>query len=144
MLFRSCNTKFSTGLCNGYNCQSCGRWLCVKCAVIEESQVVKTNGDYREVVIKSCKFCNGFGGVKYDGGRRNIEKVYPSKSPRDSPEPPSPFFSGELIQSDRLAHYFKSRDCRYPPLVVSRRAVTSFSAHPSLVFVRRSPSRYIF
>ena len=43
-----CSSKFSTGLCNGYYCQSCGRWLCVKCAVIEESQLVKTNGDYRK------------------------------------------------------------------------------------------------
>lgn len=142
-----CNSNFS-GLFNGYHCQSCGRWSCVKCArgyespaVAIESHGVRSNGDYSES-IKSCKFCIGFR-VKREGGRKNSEKVHPSESPRESPEPPSPSFSGESIQSDRLAHYLESRDCGYSPLAVSNRSrsMTSFSAHPSPVSIRHSPSR---
>ncbi|XP_015578964.3 putative 1-phosphatidylinositol-3-phosphate 5-kinase FAB1C [Ricinus communis] len=124
-----CNTNFTAGLCNGYNCRSCGRWLCVKCAVIEESQVVKSNGDHSEG-IKSCKFCNGIP-MRREGGRKSSEKVYPSDSPRESPEPPSPSYSGESVQSDRLSHYLESRDCGYSPLAVSSRSMTSFTAHNS-------------
>ncbi|KAJ9135799.1 hypothetical protein P3X46_032935 [Hevea brasiliensis] len=139
-----CNTNF-TGLFNGYHCQSCGRWLCIKCArgyespAVIESSDVKSNADYRDG-IKSCKFCIGFH-VKREGGRRNSEKVHPSESPRESPETPSPSFGGESIQSDNLARYLESRDSGYSPLPVTSRSMTSFSAHPSLVSDRHSPSR---
>ncbi|XP_065856186.1 putative 1-phosphatidylinositol-3-phosphate 5-kinase FAB1C [Euphorbia lathyris] len=132
-----CNRNFS-GFFNGYNCQCCGRWLCVKCAGgcesgadVIESNVAKRNGDYRDI-MKSCKFCNG---------RKNNEKVYPSESPRDSPEPPSPSFSGDSIHSDRLVHYLESRDCGFSPLAVTSRSMNSFSPHPSPVSLRHSPSR---
>ncbi|XP_050235071.1 putative 1-phosphatidylinositol-3-phosphate 5-kinase FAB1C [Mercurialis annua] len=133
-----CYTNFSVGLYNGYTCLSCGRWLCVKCVVVEEdeSQVeVRSKGDYCGESIKSCKICNGFRVRGGDGGGKNSEKVHPSvESPRESPEPPSPCFSGESIQSDRW-------DFGYSPVAVSSRSRTSFSAHPSLLSVGGSPSR---
>ncbi|KAF2323995.1 hypothetical protein GH714_005904 [Hevea brasiliensis] len=73
-------------------------------------------------------------------GGRNSEKVHPSESPRESPETPSPSFGGESIQSDNLARYLESRDSGYSPLPVTSRSMTSFSAHPSLVSDRHSPS----
>ncbi|WCJ33529.1 1-phosphatidylinositol-3-phosphate 5-kinase FAB1B [Euphorbia peplus] len=131
-----CSRNFSRFF-NGYNCQCCGRWLCVKCCesgvdvVVVESNGAKKNGDCRDS-IKSCKFCNG---------RKSNEKVYPSESPRDSPEPPSPSFSGDSIHSDRLVHYLESRDGGFSPLAVTSRSMTSFSPHASPVSLRHSPSR---
>lgn len=139
-----CNTSF-TGLSSGHHCLSCGRWLCIKCArayeapAVIESSDVKSNGDFRDS-IKSCKFCIGLH-VKHEGGRKNSEKVHPSESPRESPEPPSPSFSGESIRSDNLSPYLESRDSVYSPLAVTTRSMTSFSAHPSLLSHRNSPSR---
>ncbi|KAF2316762.1 hypothetical protein GH714_042103 [Hevea brasiliensis] len=140
-----CNTNL-TGLYNGYHCQSCGRWFCVKCArgydyrdVVIESNDMKSNGDYKDC-IKSCKLCIGFR-VKREGGRKNSEKVHPSESPRESPEPPSPSFRGHSVRSDHRAHSFYSRDCGYSPLAVTSRSMISFSAHPSLVSDRHSSSR---
>ncbi|CAK7326721.1 unnamed protein product [Dovyalis caffra] len=124
---------------DGYHCQSCGKWLCFNCMRGYESTDVKSNGDFGDA-IKSCKFCNGVT-VKRDGGRKNSEKVHPTDSPGGSPEPPSPSFSAESIQSDRLVHYLESRDCGFSPNAITTRSMTSFSAHPSPVSVRRSSSR---
>ncbi|KDP38042.1 hypothetical protein JCGZ_04685 [Jatropha curcas] len=137
-----CNTGFTRPF-NGYRCQSCGRWSCVNCARGYESPAVVIESDdvkskYREG-IKSCKFCIGFR-VKNEGGRKNSEKVHPSESPRESPEPPSPSFSGESLQTDRLAHYLESRDCGYSSLAVTG-SMVSFSAHASPVSIHHSPSR---
>uniref|UniRef100_A0A3N7FK44 1-phosphatidylinositol-3-phosphate 5-kinase n=2 Tax=Populus trichocarpa TaxID=3694 RepID=A0A3N7FK44_POPTR len=119
---------------NGYHCQSCGKWLCFNCM-----RGYQSNGDFGEA-IKSCKFCNGVT-VKRDGGRKNSDKVHPTDSPRGSPEPPSPSFSAEPIHSDRLPLYLESRDCGFSPNAITTRSMTSFSAHPSPVSVRRSSSR---
>ncbi|KAF2316768.1 hypothetical protein GH714_042109 [Hevea brasiliensis] len=100
---------------------------------------MKSNGDYKDC-IKSCKLCIGFR-VKREGGRKNSEKVHPSESPRESPEPPSPSFRGHSVRSDHRAHSFYSRDCGYSPLAVTSRSMISFSAHPSLVSDRHSSSR---
>ncbi|XP_031255802.1 putative 1-phosphatidylinositol-3-phosphate 5-kinase FAB1C [Pistacia vera] len=135
-----CDTKLNES-CNGYHCQSCGRWLCRRCNQSTES------GES----IKTCKFCNGIS-VRHGCGRKNSEKVHPSVSPRESPEPPSPSFcsekndcsvNSESVQIDRLAHYLEFRDCGYSPHAMTSRSqsMTSFSAQPSPVSVRRSPSR---
>ncbi|XP_061976634.1 putative 1-phosphatidylinositol-3-phosphate 5-kinase FAB1C isoform X2 [Populus nigra] len=124
---------------NGYHCQSCGKRSCFNCMRGYQSDVVNCNGDFGEA-IKYCKFCNGVT-VKRDGGRKNNEKVHPTDSPRGSPEPPSPSFSAASIQSDHLVHYLESRDCGFSPNTISSRSMTSFSAHPSPVSVRRSSSR---
>lgn len=98
--------------------------------------------------FKACKFCDGII-VRHGCGRKYSEKVHPSVSPQEGPEPPSPSFStektdcsqrSELVQSDRLAHYLESR---YSPdaLTSQSQSMTSFSAHPPPVSVRRSPSR---
>lgn len=133
-----CEAKFSQS-CNGYCCQGCGRWLCGKCN--------HSNVESKEN-FKACKFCNGII-VRQGCGRKYSEKVHPSVSPQEGPEPPSPSFStektdcsqrSELVQSDRLAHYLESR---YSPdaLTSQSQSMTSFSAHPPPVSVRRSPSR---
>ncbi|KAI5573739.1 hypothetical protein BDE02_10G100900 [Populus trichocarpa] len=124
---------------NGYHCQSCGKWSCFNCMRGYQSNVVNCNGDFGEA-IKYCKFCNGVT-VKRDGGSKNNEKVHPTDSPRGSPEPPSPSCSAASIQSDHLVHYLESRDCGFSPNTISSRSMTSFSAHPSPVSVRRSSSR---
>ncbi|KAF9673979.1 hypothetical protein SADUNF_Sadunf10G0080100 [Salix dunnii] len=124
---------------NGYHCQSCGKWFCFNCMRGYQSNVVKSKGDFGEA-IKYCKSCNGVT-VESDGERKNNEKVHPTDSPRGSPEPPSPSFSAASIQSDHLAHYLESRDYGFSPNTIKSRSVTSFSAHPSPVSVRRSPSR---
>ncbi|KAJ6982029.1 1-phosphatidylinositol-3-phosphate 5-kinase FAB1C isoform X1 [Populus alba x Populus x berolinensis] len=124
---------------NGYHCQSCGKWSCFNCMRGYQFNVVNCNADFGEA-IKYCKFCNGVT-VKRDGGRKNDEKVHPTDSPRGSPEPPSPSFSAASIQSDHLAHYLESRGCGFSPNTITSRSMTSFSAHPSPVSVRRSSSR---
>ncbi|KAJ4843400.1 hypothetical protein Tsubulata_013306 [Turnera subulata] len=136
-----CDTK-SSELCNGYHCQGCGRWLCAKCVRGHDSNIVSRSvgADDSGPSLKSCKFCNRVG-VRRDAGRKNSEKVYPSISPRESPEPPSPSFSGESIHSDRLGHYLESHDGGYSPSGITSRSMTSISAHPSPVSVRRSSSR---
>ncbi|XP_044488390.1 putative 1-phosphatidylinositol-3-phosphate 5-kinase FAB1C [Mangifera indica] len=135
-----CDAKLNES-CNGYHCQSCGRWLCGRC----------NQGTESRESIKACKFCNGIS-VSYGCGRKNSEKVHPSVSPRESPEPPSPSLSSEKndcsvnsesVQSDRLAHYLEFRDCGYSLHAMTSRSqsMTSFSAQPSPVSVRCSPSR---
>ncbi|KAI9169308.1 hypothetical protein LWI28_010555 [Acer negundo] len=136
-----CAAKFSES-CNVYHCQSCGRWLCWKCCNDQRSSGVVVSS--RES-IKSCRFCDGIISARHGCGRKYCEKVHPSVSPRESPEPPSPSSStkGESGQSDRLAHYLESRDCGNSPQAVTSRSksMTSFSAHPSPISVCRSLSR---
>lgn len=136
-----CEAKFSES-CNGYCCQGCGRWMCGRCN--------HGNVESKES-IKACKFCDGII-VRHGCGRKYSEKVHPSVSPQESPEPPSPSFNtektdcsrrSELVQSDRLADFLESRDCGYSPDAVTSRSqsMISFSAHLPPVSVRRSPSR---
>lgn len=138
-----CDTNFA-GFFNGFHCQSCGKWLCAKCMkgyqcppVVVESNGVKSN-DCSGKTLNTCKFCNEVS-VKREGGRKNSEKVHPSESPRESPEPPSPSFSGESIHSDHLVQYLQSRVCGYSPLAVTSRSMISSIAHPSSFL--QSPSR---
>lgn len=141
-----CNTNTS-GIGHRYHCQSCGQWICGKCIQGGEWDGLKSSNEVGENTIKFCKFCSQVR-LRREGGRKCSEKVHPSASPRESPEPPSPCFSGEKIkcpaddestQSDHLSQYLESRDIGYSPHAV--KSMTSFSSHPSPVAVRRSRSR---
>lgn len=144
-----CNTDTS-GIGHRYHCQSCGRWICGKCIQGGEWDGLKSSNEVGENTIKFCKFCSQVI-LRREGGRKCSEKVHPSASPRESPEPPSPCFSGETIkcsaddestQSDHLSQYLEARDIGYSPHAV--KSMTSFSSHPSPVAVRPSCSRYAF
>ncbi|KAK4484175.1 hypothetical protein RD792_011396 [Penstemon davidsonii] len=97
--------------CTKYHCESCGRLLCENCAQSLATVDTMSHSNFAvESVfnIKSCKLCFELSPLS-DSARRCSGKVYP----RDSPEPPSPSFSGER-----------------------------FGVHsPSSPFVHRSPSR---
>ncbi|XP_007045106.2 PREDICTED: putative 1-phosphatidylinositol-3-phosphate 5-kinase FAB1C [Theobroma cacao] len=149
-----CDMKFADEFSHRYRCQSCGRWLCSECVERYESRVVvvvaaeqsanvKGNDFSRMMSVKSCKFCcDGVKARRESGGRKYCEKVHPSESPRESPEPPSPCsVNSESIKSDHLARYLEARDCRFSLQAVTGKSMTSFSAHPSPVSTRRSPSR---
>ncbi|OMO60574.1 Chaperonin Cpn60/TCP-1 [Corchorus capsularis] len=148
-----CDTKFVDGLSHRYRCQSCGRWLCSKCVesyessmvvvVDDQSDNVKCNDFSRMMSVKSCKFCcDGVNMRRESGGRKYCEKVHPSESPRESPEPPSPCsVNSDSMKSDRLAHYLEARDCGFSLQPVTSKSMTSFGAHPPPVSTRRSPCR---
>ena len=132
-----CNTS-SNEHSNGYHCDSCGRWVCLKCIKeLVSHHVVESTGVeqnvHSEEPIKLCMFC----GLPI----KISEKVHPADSPRESPEPPSPSFSGESIQGDRLARYLESRDCGYSPLSVTCNNMNAFGPLPCLASVRCSRSR---
>ncbi|KAL7240259.1 hypothetical protein ACSBR2_006008 [Camellia fascicularis] len=117
--------------CYKFHCQGCGRMLCVDCVRAYGSLDVvsgdaKSNVD-TQVVIKSCKFCSEIS-IRNEGERKCSDKIYPSESPRQSPEPPSPSFSGERLDG-------------YSPHALTRSSFTSFTDHSSSVSVRCSSSR---
>uniref|UniRef100_A0A5B6ZR21 1-phosphatidylinositol-3-phosphate 5-kinase n=1 Tax=Davidia involucrata TaxID=16924 RepID=A0A5B6ZR21_DAVIN len=119
-----CEMKF-TDTCLGYHCQSCGRVLCQNCVWGYGSLGIVASGNMKSIAeagidIKSCKFC--FLGRKYS------DKIYPSESPRQSPEPESPSSSSERFDG-------------YSPHAVTKSCITSFAGHPSPVSLRFSPSR---
>lgn len=133
-----CHANFTDAF-HRYHCQSCGRWFCGKCILGSESHRVETNGN----LVSCCKLCSEMQ-VRREVGRKYSEKVHPSVSPRESPEPPSPCFGGERIkcpaggesvQSDHFSRYIEARDYGHSPHAVASGSVTSFSAHPSPVSV---------
>ncbi|KAL8120754.1 putative 1-phosphatidylinositol-3-phosphate 5-kinase FAB1C [Apium graveolens] len=81
--------------CISYHCQRCGRMLCDNCVQLngcvgggvafEDSDSMSDVG----AVMNFCKFCSHISKSKRVG-RKFIEKVHPSESPRRSSEPPSP------------------------------------------------------
>ncbi|KAL0408953.1 UNVERIFIED_CONTAM: putative 1-phosphatidylinositol-3-phosphate 5-kinase FAB1C [Sesamum radiatum] len=77
--------------------------------------------------IKTCKLCVELGPLS-KAAQKCSGKIYPSDSPRQSPEPPSPSFSGE--RSDGQS-----------PHALTTNSNESFSDHPSPVSDHRSPSR---
>ena len=148
-----CDMKFVDEFSHRYRCQSCGRWLCSKCVeryespvVVDQSDNVKGNDFSRMMSVKSCKFCcDGVNARHENGGRKYCEKVHPSESPRESPEPPSPCsVNSGSIKSDHLAQYLEARDCGFSLHAVTGKSMISFSTHPSPVSTRRSPRRYTF
>ena len=120
-----------TDTCRKYHCQGCGRVLCGNCVWGFGSSGI-VSGDMKSTVnagvdIKSCKFCSDTS-IRNERDRKYSDKIYPSESPPQSPEPPSPCFSGERLDG-------------YSPGAM-RSSISSFTGHPSPVSVRRSPSRY--
>ncbi|KAM1520668.1 hypothetical protein ACFX10_011018 [Malus domestica] len=142
-----CNTN-TTGIGPRYHCQSCGRWICGKCIQGSEWDGIEISDEDGESSIKFCKFCS-LARLRKEGGRKNSEKVHPSASPRESPEPPSPCCSGETvkcyadndesIRGDHFVKILEAHDCGYSPH--AERSMTSFSSHPSPISVRQSISR---
>ncbi|CAK9166856.1 unnamed protein product [Ilex paraguariensis] len=115
-----------------YHCQNCGRPLCRNCIRGYVSLGAVASGDLNSLPeagleIKSCKFCSDLS-LRHKGEGRYSDKIYPAESPRQSPEPPSPSFSG----GDRCDGY--------PPQTATS-SVTSITSHPSPVSVRRTSSR---
>ncbi|XP_022941957.1 putative 1-phosphatidylinositol-3-phosphate 5-kinase FAB1C [Cucurbita moschata] len=145
-----CDTSFSQ-ISLRYLCQSCNQSSCGKCIRGYESFVVQSDGmkvgNEAMKRIKLCKFCSD-DNLRREGGRRHSEKVYPSVSPRYSPEPPSPSYDGadkspmkiESLSDDRLSRYLGSQDCGYSPYAASHRISSSFNAHPFPISVRHSPN----
>lgn len=118
--------------CIKYRCLSCGRWLCEKCAKSLASSDVaypscleeKTEAIYS---VEACKLCFELGPVG-KSAQRCSGKVYPCESPRKSPGPSSPSFSGEKFDG-HFPHYMTGI------------ADESSSNHSSPVAVHHSPSR---
>lgn len=143
-----CHATF-TNTFHRFHCQSCGQWFCGKCIPGHGLDGLKSNAEGVESIIKFCKLCSEIRSRR-ECGRKDSEKVHPSVTPRESPEPPSPSFGGERIkcsadgesiQSDHFARYLEARDYGYYPHAMTSGSMSSFSAHPSPVHVRRSSSR---
>lgn len=152
-----CNTNISRKVCCDsdandednflrYHCLGCGRFLCGNCARESGSgAVLGSEKEVTRVSIKGCKFCAEIS-ARTDSQKKNREKVYP----RDSPEPPSPCFSGsektdhsmtvESIHRDCLSRYLEPEEHAFSPCASS---VTDFSAQPSPVSARCSPNRSV-
>lgn len=117
-----------------YHCRSCTRMFCANClwgygSVGAVSGDIKSAVDAGVVDIISCKFCSEIR-IRNERGRKYCDKIYPAESPRQSPEPQSPSFSGKRLDG-------------YSPDAM-RSSVTSFDGHPSPVSVCHSPSRYAY
>ncbi|KAK4763836.1 hypothetical protein SAY87_013274 [Trapa incisa] len=142
------NTNFSCRMCCEsdanvedhslrYQCLGCNRVLCSNCVWGTGSDAVlgSVKGDIR---VDSCKFCSKIS-ARTDNRNTNCEKVHP----RDSPDPPSPCFSGlrnaDLIHRDFFSSYLELEDHVDSP---HGSTVTDFSAHPSPVSARWSPNRH--
>ncbi|PHU01833.1 putative 1-phosphatidylinositol-3-phosphate 5-kinase FAB1C [Capsicum chinense] len=129
-----CKMKF-TDSCLKFQCPSCSRVFCRDCVVhiFGSSDVVASGSGEsgsmaRAVVdIKTCKFCSDLSNC-HKSTRKFCDKVYPSESPRESPEPPSPSLSSDMFDGDSTHDASKS-------------SFTAFSSHPSPVSLHHSPSR---
>lgn len=141
-VFRGCNTMDNNirticSLCEKnisesdlkYHCQSCGSLLCgncIKLGGVAPTDRSKESGDTL-FCIKSCKLCFEVS-VLSKSGRKCSGKIYPSESPRQSPEPPSPSYSDEGCGD-------------YPPLALARSSDVSLLNQSSPVSVHCSTSR---
>lgn len=84
-----------------FNCQRCGRILCENCIRGYSSFGVVPSGDSKSLAeaglhIKSCMFCSDFSNMEI-GGKKCSDKIHPSESPRQSPEPPSLCSNGDRV-----------------------------------------------
>lgn len=88
--------------CVGYPCQRCGRLFCESCVQSYSSFVVESkSGTQAGIDIRSCKFCSKFE-IKQKFGGKFSHKIHPCDSPRQSPEPASPNYSGERFDGSSL------------------------------------------
>ncbi|KAJ0828454.1 hypothetical protein HanRHA438_Chr17g0837371 [Helianthus annuus] len=81
--------------CVGYSCERCSRLFCESCVEGCGLFVVESKS------IRSCKFCSGFE-IKQKFGGKFSHKIHPCDSPRQSPEPASPNYSGERFDGSNL------------------------------------------
>ncbi|KAM0016737.1 putative 1-phosphatidylinositol-3-phosphate 5-kinase [Helianthus debilis subsp. tardiflorus] len=81
--------------CVGYSCERCSRLFCESCVEGCGFFVVESKS------IRSCKFCSGFEIKQKFGGKFSL-KIHPCDSPRQSPEPASPNYSGERFDGSNL------------------------------------------
>lgn len=141
----------SAGESRRCHCQSRGKYLCERCTRGSEPAPVLDSGGSKHgeaggvIGIKHCKLC-AESKVRTEGWKKYCEKVHP----RDSPEPPSPSFSSEKmdtsvnsesIQSD-LAQFLDSQENLFARHGVITSGMASVTAHLAPVSVRCSPSRY--
>lgn len=105
--------------CISYHCQRCGRMLCDNCVQSNGCFGVVASGDADSMsdvgtIMNYCKFCSDISSRK-KVGKKFIEKVHPSESPRRSSEPPSPCSTercdecANLDSSRCRTHYSPSR-----------------------------------
>ncbi|CAK9157553.1 unnamed protein product [Ilex paraguariensis] len=123
---------YYTESCIKYHCQSCGRVLCRNCIPGDASLGVVTSGELKSMTeaglnIKSCQSCSDVN-IRHSGEGKYSDKIYPSESPRQSPEPPSPSFSSDRFDG-------------YSLYALTRSSITSFTSQTSPVSVRPSSSR---
>ncbi|KAL1806966.1 hypothetical protein ACET3Z_030034 [Daucus carota] len=103
------------------HCQRCGRILCENCVqsngcigVVSSVNSILDGSSEAGAVTNYCKFCSHISN-KEKVGKKFIEKVYPSDSPRQSPEPPSPCSTGRCDDcchpdsARSIIHYSPSR-----------------------------------
>lgn len=125
-----------------YHCLGCDRDSCEKCTLFGSKRTVAVSGsDDGRVRIKCCRFCQG--------KKKHCEKVHP----RDSPEPPSPCFSGskgvslmpsESVQSDCITSSLEAQERVVSPRGVSSSNMSDSVPHPPLISVRCSPMRFVY
>ncbi|PIN09518.1 Phosphatidylinositol-4-phosphate 5-kinase [Handroanthus impetiginosus] len=118
--------------CIKFKCQTCRRLFCRKCVQGLSFLDVAASSPLKETTdavfnIKTCKLCVDLGPPS-KSARKFSGKVYPSESPRQSPEPPSPSFSGERFDG-------------HSPHAVTRNSYESFLDRSSPVSLRHSPTR---
>ncbi|KAL8229976.1 hypothetical protein R6Q57_014876 [Mikania cordata] len=97
-----CESRISES-CLGYHCQRCSRLFCDSCVRSYASFVVESSGGGTQAAldIRSCKFCANFD-IKQKFGGKFSHKIHPCDSPRQSPEPASPNYSGERFDVSTL------------------------------------------
>ncbi|KAD7116625.1 hypothetical protein E3N88_03893 [Mikania micrantha] len=97
-----CESRISES-CLGYHCQRCSRLFCDSCVRSYASFVVESSGGGTQAAldIRSCKFCANFE-IKQKFGGKFSHKIHPCDSPRQSPEPVSPNYSGERFDGSTL------------------------------------------
>ncbi|XP_074295587.1 putative 1-phosphatidylinositol-3-phosphate 5-kinase FAB1C [Silene latifolia] len=119
------------GLCELYSCLGCRRRVCVVCARIGVSSEGLDGGDM-ERVVKVCKFC-------YKLSKRHIEKIYPSESPRRSPEPLSPGILGDKLCSGEDCKGLEEQNLNCSPHKKSSNRSLSYRARPLPNSLHHSP-----
>ncbi|KAK9074536.1 hypothetical protein SSX86_007134 [Deinandra increscens subsp. villosa] len=88
--------------CLSYPCQRCSRLFCESCVQSYCAFVLESrSGTQAGLAIQSCKFCTNFE-IKQKFGGKFSHKIHPCDSPRQSPEPASPNYSGERFDRPSL------------------------------------------
>ncbi|XP_057530499.1 putative 1-phosphatidylinositol-3-phosphate 5-kinase FAB1C [Amaranthus tricolor] len=135
-----CELRLSE-LCQKYSCLGCRRMLCSSCVRgCGSFGLIDTfDDDKLENIVKACKFCS-------KASKRHIEKIYPSVSPRTSPEPVSPSAWDKLCSDEIVVR--TEDDCVAPSVELddhnfSLHKISSsrlaLASHPSQSSLQHSP-----